>query len=65
MTHAITDHALDNVRRDLVSKWRGTYPADEVETIFNEVVARHVKAATVTDFIPVLAEAETNERLAR
>ncbi|MDY5785639.1 MULTISPECIES: three-helix bundle dimerization domain-containing protein [unclassified Corynebacterium] len=64
MTNAITDRVIKRVRRGLVKKWSGRYSDAEVKETFDNVLAHHQAEATITDFIPVLAEAETNELLA-
>ncbi|WP_115685738.1 three-helix bundle dimerization domain-containing protein [Corynebacterium senegalense] len=64
MTNAMNDRVIGRVRQDLVEKWNGEFSDAEVTETFDNVLAHHEAEATITDFIPVLAEAETNEVLA-
>lgn|GEM_PF-5701261 len=64
MTNAVTDRVIGRVRTGLVKKWSERYTDTEVTETFDNVLAHHRAAATIPDFIPVLAEAETNELLA-
>ncbi|WP_342318558.1 three-helix bundle dimerization domain-containing protein [Corynebacterium mayonis] len=63
MTNALTERVIRRVRRGLVKKWSGHYSDAEVVNTFDNVLAHHQAEATITDFIPVLAEAETNDLL--
>lgn len=64
MTNAMTNRVIGRVRKDLTKKWSGEFSDVEVNETFDNVLAHHEAEATITDFIPVLAEAETNEVLA-
>lgn len=59
----VRERALRNIRKDLVAKWSDRFEAREIKDTFDSVVHAHHKAAAVEDYLPVLVEAEMNNRL--
>ena len=59
----IREHALRNIREDLLTEYAGKYDALEINDAFDAVLRAHKNSAVVEDFVPVLVEAEMRERL--
>lgn len=59
----VRERALRNIRKDLVAKWSDRFEAREIKDTFDSVVHAHRKAAAVEDYLPILVEAEMNNRL--
>ena len=59
----IREHALRNIREDLLTEYAGKYDALEINDAFDAVLRAHKNSAVVEDFVPVLVEAEMRDRL--
>ena len=56
MTNALTNKVISRVREDLAA----TYGAAFSDDAFASLLKQHLAEATITDFVPVLVEAEYN-----
>ncbi|QPK83115.1 hypothetical protein G7Y29_09815 [Corynebacterium qintianiae] len=54
MTNAFINKVISNVREDLAAHYGAAFSDD----VFDAVLQRHLAEATITDFVPVLVEAE-------
>lgn len=54
---------LETIRHDLINRYGHDLAEDEINRIFDTVVAEHMHTATIEEFIPVLVERDVNARL--
>lgn len=54
-------NALDTLRKDLHESYGHSFSAEEIDSKLDEVIARHLKSATLDEFVPVMVERELSE----
>ncbi|WKK60508.1 hypothetical protein QYQ98_05370 [Corynebacterium sp. P3-F1] len=57
--------AINNISKDLHARFDEELGAHIVETIFRDTLSEHLQRATVTDWVPVLANRDAADKLAR